>query len=154
MLSSVETEHRGHEMEVSREIRDVIAGWFEAAVKGDVGWRDRHVSRDPDLRIIGTDPAEWLKGEPAYAFLRDEAAHVGGKVQVTLREIEAFRQGDVGWGVAIPDITLPDGSRVAPRWSAVFRREGGDWKLVQLHASVAVGNAEAFGDTFDPPPGG
>ena len=137
-------------MESSREIREVIAGWFEAVVRGDVGWRDRHVSRDADLRIIGTDPDEWLKGEPAFAFLRDEAANVGGKVKVVLRELEGFREGNVGWGVAIPEISLPDGGRVVPRWSAVFRLEAGAWKLVQLHASVAVSNEAAFGDIFSP----
>ena len=139
-------------MESSREIRDVIAGWFEAAVKGDASWRDRHVSSLPDLRIIGTDPDEWLTGEPAFAFLRNEAATVGGKVSVVLREIEGFREGSVGWGAAVPEITLQDGSKVTPRWSAVFHLENGDWKLVHLHASVAISNEAAFGDTFSSAP--
>lgn len=137
-------------MESSREIRDVIAGWFEAAVKGDVSWRDRHVSKLPNLRIIGTDPGEWLTGDPAFAFLRNEAATVGGKATISLREVEGFEEGDVGWGAAVPEITLLDGGKVMPRWSAVFHREDGAWKLVQLHASIAVSNETAFGDTFAP----
>jgi ketosteroid isomerase-like protein len=135
-------------MEASQEIRAVIAGWFDAVVAGDVGWRDRHVSKAAGLRIIGTDPAEWLEGQPAFAFLRDEAAAVGGKVTVALQSLEGFAEGSVGWGAAVPEITLADGRKVAPRWSAVFHRENGAWKLVQLHASVAVGNEAAFGDTF------
>jgi ketosteroid isomerase-like protein len=136
-------------MEASDEIRDVIAGWFSAAASGDAGWRDRHVSRRADLRIIGTDPDEWLTGQPAFDFLRNEAETVGGRVSVVLREVEGFREGDVGWGAAVPEITLGDGSKVSPRWSAVFHREDGAWKLVQLHASVAVSNEAAFGDTFE-----
>jgi hypothetical protein len=37
---------------------------------------------------------------------------------------------------------------VAPRWSAVFRRENGDWKAVQVHASVGVTNEQLFGVEF------
>lgn len=137
-------------MEPSHEVRDVIAGWFQAVVKGDVTWRDRHVSSLPDIRIVGTDPDEWLRGEAAFAFLRDEAASVGGKVKIIIREVEGFREGSVGWGVAIPEITLQDGRKVTPRWSAVFHLENDTWKLVQLHASIGISNEAAFGDTFTP----
>jgi ketosteroid isomerase-like protein len=137
-------------MQFSNELRDIIAGWFKAAESGDAAWRDHHVSRHPDLRIVGTDPEEWLKGAPAYAFLKNEAETVGGRVKVSIREIEAYEEGSVGWGVALPEITLLDGRMVTPRWSAVFHREHGGWKMVQLHASIAVGNEAAFGDTFSP----
>jgi len=135
-------------LEPAPDLRQVINEWFAAAAAGDAGWRDRHVSRDPNLRIVGTDPEEWLQGEPAYAFLKHEAETVGGKATVEVLESEAYRQGDVGWGLAKPRITVGDGSVVIPRWSAVFLKEPDGWKMIQLHASVAIGNAEAFGDTF------
>lgn len=142
-------------MQESPELRKIIAEWFEAAAKGDTSWRDRHVSREPETRIIGTDPDEFLSGPRAYEFLKKEAEAVGGKVRVTVGHVEAFQEGDVGWGVALPTITLPDGKAVTPRWSAVFHREGGAWKLVQLHASIPVGNAASFGDVFPgAPPAG
>lgn len=134
----------------SPELSSVIAGWFKAAVAGDTSWRDKHVSPDASLRIIGTDPDEWLVGEAAYGFLRHEAETVGGRISVQLRHVEAFESGNVGWGVALPEITLLDGGKVTPRWSAVFLKDNGTWKLIQLHASIAIGNAEAFGDTFQP----
>ncbi len=136
-------------MEPSQELRDIILSWFRSAAAGDAAWRDRHVSRHPSLRIVGTDPDEWLDGDAAYQFLKNEAENVGGKVTVEVPEAEAFIEGEVGWGVARPVITLGDGSTVSPRWSAVFHREDGGWKMVQLHASIAVGNVEAFGDTFE-----
>ena len=136
-------------MRASAEIRDIIAAWFRAAADGDASWRDRHVSAEPDLRLIGTDPEEWLSGQPAYDFLANEARAIGGKVNVRVLEVEGFEEGTVGWGSARPEITLPDGGKVTPRWSAVFHREEGGWKMVHLHASVAVGNAEAFGDVFE-----
>ena len=135
-------------MQPSTELRDIILNWFAAAAAGDASWRDRHVSRHVDLRIVGTDPDEWLKGEPAYRFLKDEAENVGGKVSVEVPEAEAFVEGSVGWGLARPVITLGDGTQISPRWSAVFLREADGWKVIQLHASVAIANQEAFGDTF------
>ncbi len=136
-------------MEASAELREIIAGWFAAAVRGDAGWRDRHVSRNPYLRIVGTDPEEWLQGEPAYRFLKNEAETVGGKFAIRVGDVEAFSEGSVGWGVAHPVITLPDGRKASPRWSAVFHQETDGWKLVQLHASIGVPNAEAFGELFE-----
>ena len=135
-------------VETCPELAEVIVDWFKAAAAGDASWRDRHVSRHARLRIVGTDPEEWLQGEPAYRFLKNEAENVGGKVQIRVPEVEAFRSGDVGWGLARPIITLGDGREVSPRWSAVFVREDDTWKLIQLHASIAQANEEAFGDTF------
>ncbi len=135
-------------MERAPELAAIISAWFEAAASGDVSWRDRHVSRQPGTRIIGTDPDEFLEGAPAYDFLRNEAAAVGGKVKVTVDHVEASTEGSVGWGVATPTITLGDGKTVTPGWSAVFHLEQGEWRLVQLHASIAQANAESFGDTF------
>ena len=60
-------------------------------------------------------------------------------------EAEAFREGTVGWGVARPTLTLPAGKAISPRWSAVFHQEDGEWKLVQLHASVGVPNEALLG---------
>lgn len=136
-------------MRESAELADVISSWFKAAADGDVQWRDDHVSRVPELRIVGTDPDEFLQGQEAYAFLRDEAENAGGKATVVVNHVEAYEEADVGWGVAVPTITLPDGRSVSPRWSAVFRREAGSWKMVQLHASVGVGNEVAFGQLFE-----
>jgi hypothetical protein len=135
-------------MEPSPELAEIISDWFQSVASGDIGWRDRHVSRLPGTRIVGTDPDEFLEGPPAYEFLKNEAEAVGGKVSITVGHVEAFTEGSVGWGVAVPTISLPDGTQVSPRWSAVFHREDDAWKLVQLHASIAQGNEESFGDTF------
>ena len=135
-------------MEPSAELEEIIVNWFKAAAAGDASWRDRHVSRHASLRIVGTDPEEWLQGEHAYRFLKEEAESIGGKVQVQVPEVEAFSEGGVGWGVARPVITLADGRKVSPRWSAVFRREEQGWKMIQLHASVGLTNEQVFGETF------
>lgn len=70
-------------------------------------WRDRHVSRDSGLRIAGADTDAWISGEPAYALMRDVAEAVGGQVKIDAGAIEAFSQGDIGWGMARPAIGPP-----------------------------------------------
>lgn len=132
-------------MEKSAELERIIAAWFESAAKGDGSWVDRHVSRDADALLVGTDPNEWLQGERVGEFLKGEADAMGGTIKIDPGEPTAFTEGDVGWGITRPTLTLPDGKQVTPRWSAVFRREDGEWKAVQIHASVGISNEQLLG---------
>lgn len=135
-------------METSSELQGIIRNWFESVEKGDPSWLDRHLSADPSLRIVGTDPSEWLQGEKAVDLLRSDLAVLAGNASFEIREIEAFSEGDFGWGAAALTITLGAGMKVSPRWSAAFHREAGQWKAVQVHASVGVTNEQLFGTTF------
>lgn len=129
-------------MERSPELERFIVDWFDAATRGDPSLVDRHISRLEGSRLAGSDPAEWFDGPAAAAFLKRELQGTGGNVR-TLDDLEAFSEGTVGWGMARFTITFADGSTVSPRWSAVFHQEDGDWKFVQLHASVGVSNEDA-----------
>jgi hypothetical protein len=132
-------------MERAPELEEIIAGWFEAAAAVDGSWADRHVSRDPDALLVGTDPNEWFQGARVGEFLKGEAEAMSGSVEISPGEPVAYREGDVGWGITRPTLTLPDGRSVNPRWSAVFHRENGDWKAVQIHASVGIPNEQLLG---------
>lgn len=132
-------------MQASPELREIINGWFTSVASGNSSWADRHISRGAGVRLIGTDPSEWLAGAEVAAFLKEEVKAMAGSVQVTLGETEAYTEGSVGWGVARPTLTMPGGMEIHPRWGAVFHREEGEWKLVQLHASIGLSNAEIFG---------
>jgi ketosteroid isomerase-like protein len=130
-------------MERARDIEDLVVRWFEAASSGDRSLVDAHVSSSPNARLIGSDPDEWFAGgEQVAAFLAGEVEGAGGQVRFAPERIEAFAEGSVGWATAHVTITKPDGSFVSPRWSAVFHREGGDWRFVQTHASIGVPNDE------------
>ncbi|MBK8905387.1 MAG: nuclear transport factor 2 family protein [Anaerolineaceae bacterium] len=132
-------------MKASPELRDVIAGWFAAVSTGDTAWTNRHISHNAGARLVGTDPNEMLTGEKVAEFLQEEASAMAGMVKVSLGNVEAYEEGSVGWGLAHPTLTLPNGKDVSPRWSAVFHQEDGQWKLVQLHASVGIANEELLG---------
>ena len=48
-------------------------------------------------------------------------------------------------GRELPDnrraaLILTDGTEASFRWTAVFRQEGGEWKMIQGHASIGVAN--------------
>ncbi len=129
-------------MQPSSEIGAITAAWFEAVSKGDPTWVDRHISQKAEVRLVGTDPNEWLAGEQVAAFLKEEVQAMGNAVKVSMGELEAYQEGSAGWGLARPTLTLPNGKQISPRWSAVFHQEEGEWKLVQLHASVGISSNE------------
>jgi ketosteroid isomerase-like protein len=130
-------------MERSAEIEALVTSWFTAATKGDASLVDQYVPNDPDARLIGSDPAEWLRGGDAIgAFLRSEIAGAGGDVTFTPSETEGYAEGSVGWAATKLTLRLPDGRQIDPRWTAVLRRGAGGRQFVQTHASIAVPNDE------------
>jgi ketosteroid isomerase-like protein len=128
-------------MERSPEIEALVAAWFDAASRGDASMIERHVTPMPEVRLVGSDPDEWLHGGDEVArFLRGEVEGGGGAAQFTPSETEGYVDGDVAWAATKLTIAMPDGRRVHPRWTAVMVRDGGDWRFVQTHASI--GNDE------------
>jgi ketosteroid isomerase-like protein len=136
-------------MKPEAEIADLVHAWFAAASRGDASVVDRYVSTNPFTRLVGSDPDEWLQGgEQIATFLRTEVQGAAGAVQFRACDTEAFAAGDVGWAATKLTITLPDGKRVTPRWTAVLVREDDVWKFVQTHASIAVPN-DQVGWSYD-----
>ncbi len=128
-------------LEPAPELEDLVRAWFAGATAGDPTLIDRHVSLDPGTRLVGSDPSERLSGGRAIAdFLRGEVEGGGGKATFAPSNVEAFKEGTVGWATADLTITLPDGASVSPRWSAVWHREDDEWRFVQTHASFGVSN--------------
>ncbi|MGE3842904.1 MAG: nuclear transport factor 2 family protein [Vicinamibacterales bacterium] len=127
----------------SPELEALVRAWFEAASTGSTALIERHVAIESEARLIGSDPGEWFVGGAAVAeFLRGEVHGAAGNVSFVPSDTEAFSVGDVGWATTKLTVSMPDGRRVQPRWSAVFRREEGTWRIVQLHASIAVPNEQ------------
>jgi hypothetical protein len=134
-------------MQASPELHTIIAAWFiawESVSNGKPFWADHHLSRRAELHTIGTDPSEWFEGEKAFEHMKQEMNETGG-IKFSPGEIKAWQEGAVGWGIAHPTLTLPNGKRVLIRWSAVFHQEEGEWKMVQLHMSVGIPNEQLLG---------
>ena len=130
-------------MERSPELEQLVVAWFAGASRGDASLVDAHVSQGDGTRLIGSDPGEVFKGGGEVAqFLRGEVESAGGAATFSPADVEAFQEGSVGWATTNVTITMPDGRRVSPRWSAVFHVEDGVWRFVQTHASIGVANEE------------
>jgi ketosteroid isomerase-like protein len=139
---------RGGTMEQSNELRDLTLRFYKAVNTGDVSFVERHVSRQEGAVFVGTDPNEWWEGYAAFveAIRSQEEARGAGGPQIEPGQIQAYREGSVGWVMDHDSFRLPDGTEVPFRNSAVFLQEDGEWKLIHAHASIGVRNEEMFGE--------
>jgi len=102
-------------MRRSTELEQLVHDWFAAASLGDSTIVQRHVSPGAAVRLIGSDPTEWLQGgQDVAGFLTGEVEGGAGNVRFAPSETEAYEEGTVGWAATRLTITLPDGNRVTP----------------------------------------
>ena len=96
--------------------------------------------------FLRTDPNEWWEGfEALREAMRAQSEAMGG-MQIAAGQLQAYREGGVGWVIdRDASFRLPDGREIPFRSTLVFRREDGEWKLVHLHSSIGVSNEEMFG---------
>ena len=133
-------------MEQSAELRDVMLKFYEALSSGDMSFIDRHISTSEHVRGIGTDPGEWWSGQKLLQVWKEQMVALGGTMPLTAGDLEAYADGNVGWAADRPRLDVGDGNPVALRLTAVFRKEDGDWKLVQSHGSIGLSNESTFGE--------
>lgn len=132
-------------MEQSPELQDVMLRFYKALASGDVSFLDRYISTSNEVRGIGTDPEEWWAGGRLVEVWKEQIEAMGGSMPLTAGDPEAYIEGSVGWVADRPTLRMPDGE-VPVRFTAVFHRENGDWKIVQSHGSLGVANEESFGE--------
>ncbi len=126
------------------ELADVIRRFYEAFATRDIDAVERMGSDDEGAVAIGTDPDEWWEGGRVIkAQLREQLE--GAELTVKPGNPRIGQTGDVGWFADRPAFVTPDGHEIPCRLTGILRREHGEWKLVQSHASLGVPNAQVFG---------
>jgi ketosteroid isomerase-like protein len=93
-------------------------------------------SRVPGVIEVRNDPDAWSEG---YESITDRLTGVSRDIAGTNIEpsdLKAFQEGTVAWLADRPTLAPPGGMKVGARVTAVFRREGDGWKLVQSHLSM------------------
>ena len=134
-------------MEQSDELRGLTLRFYEAAATGDLPFFERHVSRQQGAVFVGTDPDEWWEGLEAFVEAMRAQSEAMGGMQIVPGELQAYREGNVGWSIDRDALfRLPDSTEIPFRNTVVFHREDGEWKLVHEHASIGVRNEEMFGE--------
>jgi ketosteroid isomerase-like protein len=124
-------------MKRSPDIERLIRETTEAALGGDTAALLEATSREDGVVMIGSDPDEWWHGHDAIVGAMRSEIESGSAGEVG--EVIAHEEGDIGW--ATMRGTFADGdTRVPFRGTAVLRREDGQWRVVQSHASIGVPN--------------
>jgi adenylate cyclase len=132
-------------MKPSNEVRNAVLGLYESMGMGDVGAIERLFSCQSGVLVIGTDPNEWWAGHDAIVEAFKAQLQESGTRKVDPGDLNAFAEGSVGWAADRRTMRLASGKEITIRETFLFHQEDGDWKLVQVHASVAVPNAELAG---------
>ncbi len=116
------------------------AAWKRGDIESVIG----RFSRGPGVSGFGTDPTEVFDDAGRLErYTRAEFATMGGAWPFGRPEIDAWREGDVGWSTVRAEI---EGDVSRPiRVTFVFRLEHDEWRLVHQHWSAGVTNEELLG---------
>lgn len=135
-------------MKPSADIEARMRGMVDALERGDVAAIERLTSRQPGVVAIGTDPAEYSHDfDQIMRLMRESTPGAGMEIHVHLDTVHTYEDGDIGW-VDGTGRFEHNGEFVQVRMTAVLRREDGEWRTVQSHASIGVPNANMFDSTF------
>jgi ketosteroid isomerase-like protein len=139
-------EERGFAMDRSTKVKEPWLRFYECANTGNIGILEQIISHQPGVLCVGTDPNEWWVGHEAIVRIYgQQLKELNGAMKVEAGDVTALAEGTVGWIADNGKCRMPDGSAVPVRMTAVFHQQGGEWKIVQMHASVGVSNADALG---------
>lgn len=129
-----------HSPEIEAVARRVLATWG----KRDAETMSNLFSSSADLRVLGFDYDELWSG--ADEFLKIFTAQMDEMPDWSIENhhVEAFEDESFGWAILQSTIVTPQGETPI-RHTAVFRLDGGAWKVVQWHNSIPVPNQQVFG---------
>ena len=132
-------------MEPSIELKNIVLHYYEAGAQGRTDLIEQMLSHDDGTVVIGTDPNEWWEGyENITSIFITQMKEMGG-ITLIAGDPQAYCEGSVGWTMDHPKFRLPDGKEIPIRFTTVFHREKGEWKIIQQHISIGVPNEEAIG---------
>jgi ketosteroid isomerase-like protein len=130
-------------MERSQELESAFASFLAALAGGDEAAVAHLATTEDAAALIGSDDGEWRTGAGTWAVLPAfvRAFRAGG-LRVTPGEPAGYAEGPCGWVIDRPTFRTEAGARTRTRMTAIFRREDGAWRLVHLHNSVGVPDAQ------------
>lgn len=100
------------------EVRRVLERWFTEARLGYSDGFTARLSQDPGSLTIGSDEAEWYRGDAVHQVARAQMADLGGRLPMYERETEAWADGNVAWAAARVDIRLDEEESLRARRSS------------------------------------
>jgi len=124
------------------EIELLFRDAYTAIQAGDPEPMRRLFSDSGETLALGSDPNERSQGSAAIAaMLREYAESRDVLPQVTVENVVAHREGDIGW--AIVDLAMHRTRDTVPwRETLVLRREDGEWRIIQFTVALLVPNEQ------------
>jgi adenylate cyclase len=131
-------------MEPSEEIRQVVARLESAISAGDAESVLLRLSEHPGTLVVGSDPAEWWRGNEARVLWGRQLEEFGGSFRVHINQIDAWEEGSVGWASVNETIDW-GGPPIDGRASYILHLEHGEWKVVHIHWSFPRRHVDVLG---------
>jgi len=135
-------------MRRSPEIEQVVRQFVDAVAGGDLGTVERLCSNEQGVVAIGSDAREYSRNfAEIMELMRDSTPEGESGITARIDDIAGYEEGNVGWADGTGRFER-DGDSVQVRMTAVARRENGEWRFVQSHASIGVPNEKMFEPLF------
>jgi SnoaL-like protein len=130
-------------MESAPDVAAAFTQFLSALSRGDEAVVSELASSSSAAALIGSAPEEWRTGTDTWDILPSFARtfHTTG-LQVSPTEPIAYADEALGWVVDRPVFRAPTGVTTQTRMTALFHREADGWKLIHLHNSVGVPDAD------------
>ena len=126
-------------MKESAELKDLAIRYLKARATGDLAFVAGHVSQTDGAVFIGAGRDEWWTGHDAIVEkVRANMSRDIGKASLVVEEPVAYSEGTIGWTTDRFRLMLPDGREMPLVFSAVWRREHGQWRIVLSHLSSVL----------------
>ncbi|WP_437605763.1 nuclear transport factor 2 family protein [Sorangium sp. So ce834] len=132
-------------------IASLVHQFYQASTNGDLDFIEDIISTSPNAVFLGTAPGEVYAGHDAIVqWWQDMFIFLDGlgypndgglPIEATGGLLQLQQQGTVAWVADDPTFAFLGGD-VPSRLSLVFRKEGGQWKIIQGHWSVGLPNEE------------
>ena len=128
-------------MERSAEVETTVRDLMSAMNRGDVAAFTGGLSAELTVGI-GTDDEEWWEGHDATAAAVKAQLEASGGLPFEVAEPRGYAIDGFGWFENRATIDAGDGQTVPVRMTGVVRQEDGQWRLLQMHASIGTPNAD------------
>jgi hypothetical protein len=125
-------------IQASAELRALTGRWTNALLEGDEAFVRRLVSRLPVVLAVGTDDRQWAEGHEAVVRAVLRAMRELRSTRLLDARYAAHRSAATGWSYARITLAIPGVGELGLRSTSVFVHVGGEWRLVQHHASVGA----------------
>lgn len=132
-------------MNPSGEVEAVFRRLLNSLLVDDEEAVGNLISESPSVRWITTAEDEWWGGYQEVVSLALSRSRETRVVRWEYPRLEGFESGPVGWVAAETVGHRPGDDPFIARQTAVFRLEGGAWRVVQWHISAPAPNVEVFG---------